>query len=172
MFYTISDEYIDYLSKENPHVMSNKVETRTYHRKYIGLVTELNGHKYFVPMSSPKDVDYLPNGDVKKDSLIKIYMHSKNVLYGTIRFNYMIPVPAAELEEVTVNDEGDLKYKILMQSEYFFINSNREKIEKTSVRLHKMRTTYNPVQNKNKLMEITLDFTRLEKMCDEYGNNK
>lgn len=172
MFYTISDEYIDYLSKENPHVMSNKVETRTYHRKYIGLVTELNGHKYFVPMSSPKDVDYFPNGDVKKDSLIKIYMHSKNVLYGTIRFNYMIPVPASELEEVTVNDEGDLKYKILMQSEYFFINSNREKIEKTAVRLHKMRTTYNPVQNKNKLMEITLDFTRLEKMCDEYGNNK
>ncbi len=26
MFYTISDEYIDYLSKENPHVMSNKVD--------------------------------------------------------------------------------------------------------------------------------------------------
>ena len=35
------------------------------------------------------------------------------------RFNYMIPVPASELEEVTVNDEGDFKYKILMQSEYF-----------------------------------------------------
>ena len=168
MFYTITDEYIDYLSKENPHVMSNKQETRTYHRKYIGLVTELKGHKYFVPMSSPKDIDFLPNGEIKKDSLIKIYMHSKKVLYGTIRFNYMIPVPASELEEVTVNDEGDFKYKILMQSEYFFINANREKIEKTAVRLYKMRTTYDPSKNKNKLMEITLDFTSLEKMCDEY----
>ena len=56
MFYTITDKYIDYLSKDNPHVMSNKQETRTYHRKYIGLVTELGGHKYFVPMSSPKEV--------------------------------------------------------------------------------------------------------------------
>ena len=168
MFYTITDEYIDYLSKENPHVMSNKQETRIYHRKYIGLVTELKGHKYFVPMSSPKDIDFLPNGEIKKDSLIKIYMHSKKVLYGTIRFNYMIPVPASELEEVTVNDEGDFKYKILMQSEYFFINANREKIEKTAVRLYKMRTTYDPSKNKNKLMEITLDFTSLEKMCDEY----
>lgn len=42
MFYTISDRYIDYLSKENPHVMSNKTESRTYHRKYIGLVTRWN----------------------------------------------------------------------------------------------------------------------------------
>ncbi len=168
MFYTITDEYIDYLSKKNPHVMSNKLETRTYHRKYVGLVTELNGHKYFVPMSSPKDVDYLPNGEIKKDSLIKIYMRSKKVLYGTIRFNYMIPVPPSELQKVTVNTEGDLKYKVLMQSEYFFINANRDKIEKTAVRLHKMRTTYNPDLNKNKLMEITLDFITLEKMCDVY----
>ena len=170
MFYTITDEYIDYLSKKNPHVMSNKLETRTYHRKYVGLVTELNGHKYFVPMSSPKDVDYLPNGEIKKDSLIKIYMRSKKVLYGTIRFNYMIPVPPSELQKVTVNTEGDLKYKVLMQSEYFFINANRDKIEKTAVRLHKMRTTYNPDFNKNKLMEITLDFITLEKMCDVYKN--
>lgn len=112
---------------------------------------------------------YPLNGEIKKDNLIKIYMHSKTVLYGTIRFNYMIPVPASELEKVSVNDEGDFKYKILMQSEYFFVNTNRDKIEKTAVRLHKMRTTYNPEQNKNKLMEITLDFTSLEKMCDEFS---
>lgn len=90
MFYTISDRYIDYLSRENPHVMSNKPESRTYHRKYIGLITEFQGHTYFVPMSSPKDADYLANGEIKKDSLIKIYMRSDKVLYGTIRFNYMI----------------------------------------------------------------------------------
>lgn len=63
---------------------------------------------------------------------------------------------------------NNLKYKVLMQSEYFFINANRDKIEKTAVRLHKMRTTYNPDLNKNKLMEITLDFITLEKMCDVY----
>ncbi len=51
MFYTISDEDIDYLCKYNPHVMSNKQKTRTYHRKYIGLVTDFNGYEYFVPMS-------------------------------------------------------------------------------------------------------------------------
>ena len=60
-------------------------------------------------MSSPKDADYLENGDIKKDSLIKIYMKSTKVLYGTIRFNYMIPVLASELQEFTINDEGDFK---------------------------------------------------------------
>ncbi len=169
MFYTISDRYIDYLSRENPHVMSNKPESRTYHRKYIGLITEFQGHTYFVPMSSPKDADYLANGEIKKDSLIKIYMRSDKVLYGTIRFNYMIPVPASELEKVTVNDEGDFKYRILMQSEYFFIKANRDRIEKTAVRLYKMRTTYNPkLSGTNKLMEITLDFAELEKLCDAF----
>lgn len=81
----------------------------------------------------------------------------------------MIPVPASELEKVTVNDEGDFKYRILMQSEYFFIKANRDRIEKTAVRLYKMRTTYNPkLSGKNKLMEITLDFAELEKLCDAF----
>ena len=129
MFYTISDRYIDYLSRENPHVMSNKPDSRTYHRKYIGLITEFKGYTYFVPMSSPKDADYLANGEIKKDSLIKIYM----------------------------------------RSEYFFIKANRDRIEKTADRLYKMRTTYNPkLSGTNKLMEITLDFAELEKLCDAF----
>ena len=126
MFYTISDKYIDYLSKDNPHVMSNKPETRTYHRKYIGLVTELNNHKYFVPMSSPKDKDY-ENGKIRKNNLTTVYMRSKEKLYGTLRFNSMIPVPSSELTDYKINDEGDFSYKMLMLAEYNFCKDNREK---------------------------------------------
>ena len=39
--------------------MQNKPQERTYHRKYVGVLTEINGFKYFVPMSSPKDKDYV-----------------------------------------------------------------------------------------------------------------
>ncbi len=53
-FVAISDEYIKYLQNSEPHVMSNKIDERTYHRKYIGIIEELNGFKYFVPLSSPK----------------------------------------------------------------------------------------------------------------------
>ena len=173
MFFVISDRYIDCLSEKNPHVMSNKAETRTYHRKYIGILAELGGFKYFVPLSSPKPADYDKNGAIKHDSLIKMYMRSKDVLYGTIRFNYMIPVPPKELQEVSVNDEGDLRYKILMQSEMMFIRANRDKIEKSAARIYRMRKSYNKEKfGENRMMEMTLDFSELEEaLCSEWTQN-
>lgn len=58
IFFIVSYDYIDYLLKIENHVMKNKPEERTYHRKYVGILTEINGFKYFVPMSSPKNKDY------------------------------------------------------------------------------------------------------------------
>ena len=65
IFYIVSDEYVEYLLKIENHVMQNKPQERTYHRKYVGILTEINGFKYFVPMSSPKDKDY-ENGKSKR----------------------------------------------------------------------------------------------------------
>ena len=85
IFYTVSDEYVDYLLKIESHVMQNKPQERTYHRKYVGILTELNGFKYFVPMSSPKDKDY-ENGKIKKkQSHNNIYSKQrKAVRYTTL----------------------------------------------------------------------------------------
>jgi len=55
IFYIVNDEYIAYLSKIETRVMKNKPDEHTYHRKYVGILTEINGFKYFVPMSSPKE---------------------------------------------------------------------------------------------------------------------
>ena len=46
IFYTVSDEYISYLLKIDNHVMQNKPEERTYHRKYVGILTQINDYKY------------------------------------------------------------------------------------------------------------------------------
>ena len=67
-FFT-KNEYIEYLLKIEKHVMQNKPQERTYHRKYVGILTEINGFKYFVPMSSPKDKDY-ENGKSKRIILL------------------------------------------------------------------------------------------------------
>lgn len=118
MFFVISDRYIDYLSNANTHVMSNKPETRTYHRKYIGILAKLGEYKYFVPLSSPKT---------------------------------------------------DFKYKILMQSELQYIRANREKIEKSAMRIYRMRKSYNKVKfDENRMMEMTLDFSQLEALCSKW----
>ena len=97
-FVLISDKYIDYLRKTEPRVMSNKAESRIFHRKYLGIIQELNGFKYFIPLSSPKPKDYSQNGKPKTDSLITIYMKDSRRLYGTLRFNNMIPVPDSEVD--------------------------------------------------------------------------
>ena len=58
--YGITDEYINYIRKEFPRVYSNKEDTRTHMRKYLGAVIEMNGYKYYIPLSSPKEKhDYI-----------------------------------------------------------------------------------------------------------------
>ena len=63
--YSVSDQYIEYLRQFEPNVYSNKSGNRSHTRKYIGTVIEMNGVKYFVPMSSPKETDYQIAGEEK-----------------------------------------------------------------------------------------------------------
>ena len=65
-FVAISDEYIKYLQNSEPHVMSNKIDERTYHRKYIGIIEELNGFKYFVQKGQCAKEKSLAKTKVKK----------------------------------------------------------------------------------------------------------
>lgn len=156
-FVVITDDYIEYLRKEEPHVMSNKADERTYHRKYIGIIEELNGFKYFVPLSSPKAKDYMPNGTIKKDSLTSIYIKDGKNLFATLRFNNMIPVPDSEIISYDLNDEGD------------FIRQNGNKIEKTARNLYAAKKNQaNEPDYKQAILNVTLDFSKLEVLCVTY----
>lgn len=165
IFYIVNDEYIAYLSKIETRVMKNKPDERTYHRKYVGILTEINGFKYFVPMSSPKEKDY-KNGKIRKNNLTTIYMRSKEKLYGTLRFNCMIPVPGSELSEYKINDEGDFNYKMLMLAEYNFCKDNREKIEKTAKNLYEKKC--NLTEGDFPIAKVVIDFKRVEKLCASF----
>ena len=63
--YSVSDAYISYLREHEPNVYSNKEDNRTHTRKYIGIVMDMNGFNYYIPMSSPKERDYQIAGDEK-----------------------------------------------------------------------------------------------------------
>ena len=169
-FVVITDEYIDYLRETVPSVMSNKAKSRTYHRKYLGILEELNGFKYFIPLSSPKPKDYAKNGKPRFDTLITIYMKDSKRLYGTLRFNNMIPVPESEILLYDLNDEGDLKYKLIVFNELYFVRQNKDKIERTAKNLYEAKKNQ-PSEPKGKqpLLEMTLDFAKLEELCREFG---
>ena len=66
--YSISDEYVEWLREDFPNVYSNKVNTRTHTRKYLGVVLHIDRYNYYIPMSSPKNSDYQIAG---KDKVIR-----------------------------------------------------------------------------------------------------
>ena len=52
--YEIDSSYIEYLSNFEEHLFKNKKITQDFSRKYIGIILEINGFKYFAPLSSFK----------------------------------------------------------------------------------------------------------------------
>lgn len=171
--YSISDKYIEYLRKYSPNVYSNKVDNRTHTRKYIGIVIELVGYKYYIPMSSPKDTDYqvAGNGKVIKKSIVPIIRivvkntKGEKELKGTLRISHMIPVPESELELYDLDSESDAEYKDLVQNEVIFIRKHREKILANAHLLYKQKQSNNQTA---RYVKSALDYPALEKMCDEY----
>ncbi|MDF2989079.1 MAG: type toxin-antitoxin system ToxN/AbiQ family toxin [Eubacterium sp.] len=78
--YSVSDKYIAYLRKTVPNVYSNKEGQRSHTRKYLGIVFKIENYKYYIPLSSPKDSDYIwENGKnvIRKSTLTMLRIISK-----------------------------------------------------------------------------------------------
>lgn len=171
--YSVSDTYIEYLRRHNPNVYSNKVANRTHTRKYIGVVIELAGYKYYIPMSSPKDTDYQVAGKskvIKKSIVPIIRMVIKNSkgekeLKGTLRISHMIPVPEKELELYDLDNESDTEYKDLVQNEVVFIRKRREKIIANAQLLYKQKKANDQTAG---YVKTALDYSSLERLCEIY----
>lgn len=171
--YSISDKYILYLREKNPNVYSNKIESRTHTRKYVGVVISIGDFKYYIPMSSPKDSDYQVAGANKviKKSIIPIIRivvkNSEGVkeLKGTLRISHMIPVPESELELYDLDNEQDVAYKELVQNEIIFIRKNQEKIKNNASVLYRQK---NENDESAAYVKTALPYKELEKYCLEY----
>lgn len=79
---------------------------------------------------SDKYIDYSQNG---RPSLITIYMKDYRRLYGTLCFNNTIPVPDSEIINYDLNDEGNLKYKLLVFNELYFVRQNKNLINQQNI---------------------------------------
>ena len=172
--YSISDEYINYLRKKFPRVYSNKENKRAHTRKYLGAVIEIEEHKYYIPLSSPKDKhDYIMvdgKKTIRKDSLIVMRIVSgtgeNKELKGTLQIGTMIPVPEDAIELYDVENEPDQAYKDLVNEEIIYIRKNEKKIMKSAKILYRKRKA----GDENKVIQNCLDFVALEKECDSWKN--
>ena len=170
--YSISDEYINYLRKKFPRVYSNKENIRTHTRKYLGAVIEIESHKYYIPLSSPKDKhDYIiVNGKktIRKNSLIVMRIISGTgdnmELKGTLQIGTMIPVPDSEIELYDVENEQDQAYKDLVNEEIIYIRKHEKAIIKNAKVLYSKRKA----GEQNRVVQSCLDFIALEIECDNW----
>lgn len=154
-FYTVHEDYIDYLSQFDSHVSWNKDQKRPY----VGIVLIVGNYLYFAPLYSYK-IGY----DKYKDnpSFIRIEdRKGKNV--SIIRFAEMIPVPETAIQLLDFNSRGD-KYRDLLQAESKFINDNRNVIYSKAKKIYK-----NVVHIKTPFFtNISCDFELLEQKLKEY----
>lgn len=163
-FYRVDEQYNRFLQEyEKKHRGITKVPNIRYSERNkfsFGAVLIINDLKYYVSVSS---------FDKKQEAniLIRIKDDEKEIK-GSLRFNYMIPVPDECLERLIIKDEKDEKYRILLNKEYQFCIDNEEKIKKKANKIYSM-----VVENKKQILtDNSCDFKLLEKAYYEYKNKK
>lgn len=89
---------------------------------HLVLLCQVNGMKYYVAVSS---------FDKKQEANILIRVPGdKKEIKGSLRFNYMIPVPDECITKLIIKDIRDEKYRLLLNKEYRFCMDNQVRIEK------------------------------------------
>lgn len=152
--YEINSEYIKYLSNYQKHIFA-QTEGKDK-RKYIGIIIEIKGIKYFAPLLS-----YKPKHKKMKESVDFIKIKD----YAVINFNNMIPVPDSQVVYIDINKETNPSYKYLLQAESREVNRQKNRIRKNAdiVYSHKKHNG-----DSTALAKRTNDFELLEKLCKEY----
>lgn len=137
-FYRINEEYNRFLQryeKEKRGVTKVPNIRYTDRNKFaFGAVMQVNGMNYYVSVSS---------FDKKQEAniLIRVPGDEKEVK-GSLRFNYMVPVPDECIEKLVIKDVEDEKYRLLLNKEYQFCMNNAERIQKKANKIYEMVTTY------------------------------
>jgi len=78
--YTIDTAYIRYLQKFQAHIYDNIENNRL--RPYVGVVLAINNHKYYAPLTSPKQKHHSMS-----DRLDFIRLEHKGKLIAVVNLN-------------------------------------------------------------------------------------
>jgi len=156
-FYTIDDNYLNYL-RENG---DSKVPNHDYQniKFYTGVVFSINNYLYFAPVSSFKEQQ-------KTNYLIKVSdYNSENGIKvsSSVRCCYMVPVPQQLLKVLDVNTYPDIKSRGLLRKELKWCKDNSTEIKELAEKVYKWGANRNSPLSKN-----CCDFKKLEQAHDQY----
>ena len=159
-FYRIDEKYNQFLQRyEKEKRGVTKVPNLKYANRNkfaFGAVMKVNGINYYVAVSS---IDKKQEANI----LIRIPGDKKEVK-GSLRFNYMVPVPDDCIQKLIIKDIKDEKYRTLLNKEYQFCMDNTIRIQKKANKIYEMVTT----NRKQILTDNSCDFHILEAGYQEY----
>mgnify|MGYP003022042097 FL=1 len=159
-FYRIDEKYNQFLQR---YEKEKRGVTKVPNLKYadrnkfaFGAVMKVNGINYYVAVSS---------FDKKQEANILIRIPGdKKEVKGSLRFNYMVPVPDDCIQKLIIKDIKDEKYRTLLNKEYQFCMDNAIRIQKKANKIYEMVTT----NRKQILTDNSCDFHILEAGYQEY----
>ena len=162
-FYRINEEYNQFLQRyEKEKRGVSKVPNIRYkdrNKFAFGAVMEVNGINYYVSVSSFSKKQ-------EANILIRVPGDEKEVK-GSLRFNYMVPVPDECIEKLIIKDVQDEKYRMLLNKEYRFCVNNAQRIQKKANKIYEMVT-----ENREQILtDNSCDFRILEEGYREYIKN-
>lgn len=160
-FYTVTDEYIEFLQKLDNRVYNNSGTGYKAKKAYIGVVLEIGSHKFVAPLTS-----YKPAQDRIQSSACSAFkLHERtnpdNKL-GMIAINNMIPVLDQQLSELDIEAQ-DGKYKRLLYKQYEFIKVNQAEVMARAAKLYE----HVVIKRTSFYIKISCDIPTL---VDEYKN--
>lgn len=155
-FYDIDENYVKYLQAIDQQVPN--IHYSTNNKFVCGIVLEVNGTKFYTPISHT----------IKKyQTSLLIYNKEKPI--SSIRFSFMIPAYDEVLSELNFAEisNRDKNYADLLRVEYDYCVDNKDDIYKKAFSVYKIGC------NKNHRLNYTCcDFKKLEEHYMEYKTNK
>lgn len=173
-FYYIDLKYIRDLSKADDNVMSISPQRSKQDRPFVGVVVLMNGRKYCIPLTSPKDKFKSMKSQV---DFIKVFDESRRddngnyKLIGVLNINNMIPVNETVIRKVDLaihdKDKTEIKvHKQLMQKQLKWCREHVEIIENRANKVYDLVVNH-PDKNK-RLVKRSSHFEILEKAAEKY----
>lgn len=166
-FYYVDEEYIDYLKQteivKRGFTTVPNVKYANRNKFLYGAILNINDVAYFVPVTSydKKQIDNI---------LINVGSERRARIEGSLRFNYMIPVPSECLHIFDFKHEENIdpKRKRLLDKEYRFCKRKQAAIEKQALRTYK-RVLDGQDEG---LLKNSCDFVLLEEACKDWIRSK
>jgi len=163
-FFDVDKQYVEFLQnaefdKRGFSCVPN-MEYQNREQKFLcGIVLKIDNFNYYVPVTSYKQKQ-------SENVLIRFDDDKTNQIKGSLRFNYMIPVPDECIQIRSINSETDPQRRRFLARQLKYIRSIEKKI------FNQAQKTYSRVVNGSNMevKQYACDFKLLEEKCLEYEN--